>query len=96
MTVEERPNVVFTNHVNKEGLRPLTFQKKLYDKNKNAIHSNEDETVFSFRLQLTNGADYDLKPANMVKYHVRDEDGNYCEWNALKELKKRKLLLKLQ
>lgn len=82
MTVEERPNVVFTNHVNKEGLRPLTFQKKLYDKNKNAIHSNEDETVFSFRLQLTNGADYDLKPANMVKYHVRDEDGNYCEWNA--------------
>lgn len=80
--VKERPNVFLTNHINPEGLRPLTFQKKLYDENGDPLYADDDSTRFSFRLQLSNGTDLDLSPANMVKYYVRDPEGYYCTWSV--------------
>lgn len=81
-TVEERNTVAFNNHIDKDGLRSLTIEKKLLDENGNEISAQNDPTTFSFRLYLTNGADNNLELANMYKYRVLDPDGYLCRWSS--------------
>lgn len=90
--VSERANIVFTNQVNPDALRPLFFQKKLYDadyqpemtdaqKEEHKINADQDPTTFSFRLYLSNGITNERTLTNMVKYRVISPDGKYCTWN---------------
>ena len=80
--MEERNTVAFNNHIDKDGLRSLTIEKKLLDENGNEISAQNDPTTFSFRLYLTNGADNNLELANMYKYRVLDPDGYLCRWSS--------------
>ena len=76
-----RPRVTYRNNVDPTALRNLTIRKVLYDETgENELHF--DAAIFSFRLYL--GPEYEdgLSAANMQPYHVRDEDGVYCVWNA--------------
>lgn len=91
--VSDRTNIVFTNQVNPDALRPLYFQKKLYDadystnmsseeKEQHKITAEQDPTRFSFRLYLSNGITNERTLTNMVKYRVISPDGYYCTWNT--------------
>lgn len=91
-TVEEQSSVSFDNHVNPEGLRTLSFTKKLYDgdyvktmtpeeKAEHKLTAEEDPTKFAFRLYLSNGVTEDIPLAYMVKYRVLDPEGYYCRWD---------------
>ena len=86
----DRPSVTYTNAVNPEALRTLTITKELYDET--GEHSEEhelknDPAVFSFRLYLATEFDENLNDAaaNMHTYHVKDQNGNYCRWNAAEQ-----------
>lgn len=88
--VENRKNVTITNQVKPDALRPLYFQKKLYDADytpgmegaeNHKITAEQDPTTFSFRLYLSNGVTDELTLANMVKYRVISPNGKYCKWN---------------
>lgn len=81
--VEARKRVTFDNHVREGNNGNLTITKHLFDEHyeRRILHS-EDDTTFSFRLYLGTESDSfeNLPPANMYKYHVKDENGNYCVW----------------
>ncbi len=85
ISVKERPKVTFNNHVDPDGLRTLSFQKKIEDENGIRLDADDDPTVFDFRLYLSNGVDDKLMPANMVKYSVKDAEGYLCRWDAVNE-----------
>lgn len=75
----DRARVTYSNKVNENALRTLTFKKKLFKEDGvTPITSDEDDTEFEFRLYL--GTEFDDQPAlaNMHTYHVKDPDGNYC------------------
>ena len=79
----DRAKVTFVNTVDPAALRTLTVTKKLYrEDGKTAISPAEDRSVFNFRLYFGTEFDPELSPADMHTYHVKDEDGNYCSWNA--------------
>ncbi|MCR4845313.1 MAG: hypothetical protein K5865_01065 [Eubacterium sp.] len=83
-TVVERPNAAFKNEVDPEGLRTLTFEKRLFnEKSKtNRIHDEDDDTKFSFRLYIGREDDETLNLAYMVKYRVKNAEGMYCKWDS--------------
>ena len=81
LSVAERPVIMFDNHVNSQTLRTISFQKKLFDEHGDELSREEDNTVFSFRLYLSNGTDDNLELANMAKYYVTDPHGKLCTWN---------------
>ena len=81
LTVAQRPNVVFDNHVKSGALRTLSFTKALYDEDGNILTAEDDGTTFSFRLYLSNGVQENLIAANMFDYYVKDSDGYFCMWN---------------
>ena len=78
----DRARVTYTNEVNPEALRALSFTKRLFKENGiDEILYPDDLTTFSFRLYLA--AEFgELDAANMHTYHVKDPDGNYCRWDA--------------
>jgi hypothetical protein len=82
MEVSARPDVEFENHVDPDGLRDLSFQKQVLDENNNHLSAEDDKTLFSFRLYLSNGVTDNLVLADMVKYGVQDPKGYLCHWNA--------------
>ena len=64
-------------------MRTLTFSKKLFDADGTTpIPNSQDGTTFDFRLYLSAESDTVLSGADMHTYHVRDENGNYCSWDA--------------
>lgn len=82
-TADATPRVAFVNHVQPPALRTLTITKKLYDADGVTLLSSEDDTTtFDFRLYL--GTEDAAAPtlAYMFTYHVRDENHNYCSWDA--------------
>ena len=86
----DRPRVNYVNAVNREAMRTLTFRKKLYDADgSTSISHAQDGTVFDFRLYLGTESDTELSGANMHTYHVRDESGNYCSWDAANQMFKK-------
>ncbi len=81
--VEARKRVTFDNHVREGNHGNLTITKHLFDEHyERRILHTEDDTTFSFRLYLgtENDSFENLPPANMYRYHVKDENGNYCIW----------------
>ena len=79
----DRAKAAFVNTVDPAALRTFTVTKRLYrEDGKTAISYKEDSSVFSFRLYFGTEFDTDLYPADMHTYHVKDQDGNYCSWNA--------------
>ena len=80
--VVKKPTIVFENHVDRDALRTLAIEKRLYDEAGNEIPPGEDDNTFSYRLYLSNGADDVLRLANMHKYYVKDPEGNICSWDA--------------
>lgn len=89
-TPDKRAKVDYVNHVNPDAIRNIRITKKLYNETGTVeINYPDDETEFSFRLYLaTEFVDEDLieeYAANMHTYHVKDADGNYCEWNATEQ-----------
>ena len=84
-TVEARKVVTFENHVNPEGLRTLSIDKKLLDEEGNELTADQDSTTFSFRLYLTNGSDDQLQLVNLYKYRVRDPQKKLCRWDATEQ-----------
>ena len=80
-TTKERARVAYVNQVNPDALRTLTIMKKLYDETgENELRN--DTARFSFRLALGTEYDTELTPAMMYTYHVKDQEGAYCVWNA--------------
>ena len=80
-TMKDRPRVHYENVVDPEALRTLTFTKRLFDTDGHTpIH--DDPTTFSFRLYLSTESDTELAGASMYTYHVKDENGYYCRWDA--------------
>jgi Predicted outer membrane protein len=82
ISVKDRPNVNFENHVDPENLRTLTFKKRLLDEEGNNLQMTDDGTLFSFRLYLSNGVDDTLNKASAVKYCVQDDHKKLCIWDA--------------
>ena len=78
-SVSDRQRVEFDNHVNKDAVRTLTIEKKLFEPD-GATPIHNDPTGFSFRLYLGNENDAadDLTLADTKAYCVKDPDGNYC------------------
>ncbi len=83
-TTRNRSRVVYTNRVNPDALRTLTFRKVLYDETGENEVTN-DPTPFAFRLYLGTEFEEDLSLAYLYSYHVKDPDGNYCVWNTANE-----------
>ena len=84
-TTDNRPKVSYSNDVNPDALRTLTFTKMLYHEDGTTpITADEDATTFAFRLYLATEFDKDLDntPASMYIYHVKDPNGYYCAWDA--------------
>lgn len=91
-SVATHTSTVFVNEINEKALRPLFITKKLYDESGNELNYDEsangttggnsynDNTLFQFRLYLTNGVDDELRLANMAKYRVKNASGFYCKW----------------
>ena len=78
---KERSRVTYRNNVDPAALRNLTIRKVLYDETgTHELHF--DSAIFGLRLYL--GAEYEDSPSltNMAKYHVKNEEGVYCVWNA--------------
>ena len=82
LSIAQRPMMVFDNHVNPSSLRTLSFRKKLLDEKGDELTAEQDPTVFSFRLYLSNGSDDTPELANMAKYYVTDPDGMLCVWDS--------------
>ena len=84
-TTQNRSKVEFDNHVKEGAMRTLSVRKKLYDADGVTVlhYPDDNETPFSFRVYLGNeNTDPENVPAaNMYRYHVKDEDGNYCRWD---------------
>ena len=79
-TIQERPHVVYDNHISESAIRTLTITKKTYDfTGENEI--NDPDSLFNFRLYLA-GEDNTFVPANMKSYTLKDQSGHYCRWNA--------------
>lgn len=81
-SVESRPRVEYDNHVNQNALRNLFITKRLFaEDGVTPLTKTQDDTVFNFRVYV--GTENDATPtlANMVDYHVLDEQGNYCKWS---------------
>ena len=81
---KDRSRVVYRNDVDPAALRNLTIRKVLYDETgTHELHG--DSARFGFRLYL--GAEYEdgLSLTNMAAYHVRNEAGEYCVWNAAQQ-----------
>ena len=89
-TAKNRTTVQYDNEVKEGALRTLYIQKKLYKEDGvTEIHSSECNESFNFRLYLSGEFGPDITESNkgsyaayMYKYHVLDEQGNYCEWVA--------------
>ena len=82
MDVKTRPDVTFDNHVDPDGLRTLSFQKKIYDEYDHELSAEEDKTTYDFRLYLSDGVTDDLALANMKQYSVMNPDEYLCFWDA--------------
>ncbi len=82
LSVEERPNMIFENHINPTALRTLSIKKQLFDEQGHELSASDDETTFSFRLSLSNGADDVISLANMVAYNVKSPAGKLCTWDV--------------
>ncbi len=84
MAARARAAAKFDNIVKPEAFRELSIEKVLYDENgERRITYEENQTLFNFRLYL--GTEYEtgsLQLANMQPYHVKDNNGNYCRWDA--------------
>lgn len=90
----ERTRVIYTNHIKESAMRSLTIRKRLYaEDGVTEIHHDDpifgvDSAIFGFRLyfrdenaEILPGED-GFQPANMRSYHVKDNNGNYCYWDA--------------
>ncbi len=79
--IVDRPTVVYDNHVQPPGKKPLVFTKKLYDFDGKLLTVDDDETTFTFRLYLGDEKDANPTRADMHEYFVKDPTGNYCKWD---------------
>lgn len=81
-TTDNRSRVNYVNKVNPAALRTLTIKKQLYDADgATPISYSENQTEFTFRMYLASEFS-ELDVANMQTYHVKDPDGNYCQWDS--------------
>ncbi len=82
ISVAQRPSIVFENHVDPASLRTISIEKTLLDEQGHTLTASQDQSVFNYRLYLSNGTDDTLELANMTKYYVTDSSGNLCHWDA--------------
>ena len=92
-TLNNRPNVDYTNHVKEGAMRALEITKRLYDVDGHTLlhydlkngetESQQNLTTFDFRLYLGDeNADPDQLPAaRNHSYYVKNRDGYYCRWS---------------
>lgn len=82
--VVDVPTAIFDNNVRENSMRSLSITKKLYSDRSmtHEISADEDDTPFSIRLYISNGASADLEPANFMKYYVLDENKHLCSWDS--------------
>lgn len=76
--VREQPNIKFENRINTENIRHLDITKYLYNDQAKTARITDD-TTFNFRLYLSNGTSSVLSLAQLRKYYVLDESGNFCK-----------------
>ena len=81
-TTDNRASVSYVNEVNPDALRTLTIKKRLFDEYGLVDISAQDTSSFNFRLYLGTEFDESLELADMYSYHVKDNHGNYCIWDA--------------
>ncbi len=84
-TTDGRAKVNYVNAVVPDALRTLTISKQLFEEDGTTrIHYPDNDTAFIFRLRMA--TEYgELTDANMYTYHVKDADGNYCQWDAAQQ-----------
>ncbi len=83
MASKERNRVTFENHVRTGTKGSLRFTKHLWDETgTQEIH--DDDTTFNFRLYIGSENDsFDNLPiANLYKYHVLNQNLEYCRWDS--------------
>ena len=87
--MEDRPQVTYINEVDSTKLGKLNIKKELYrpksDGSYELIPHAENQEEFEFRLYLAPGLQGELTDddlTNMQTYHVKDENGDYCRWDA--------------
>ncbi len=78
--VRYRPRVAYVNHVDPDSINVLTVEKRLYQAD-GVTEILNDSAVFAFRVYFAGQFDDECTAANMVTYHVRDAQGNYCSWS---------------
>ena len=76
-----RARVAYVNAVNPDALRTLSITKELFNES-GETELRTDNATFNFRLYFGTEFDSTLTLANMYTYHVKDQNGNYCTWNA--------------
>ena len=85
-TTGNRPRAEYSNQVDPDAMRTLSFEKLVYDSEGNPIPEEQYENIsekFNFRLYLGDefSDENDLAPANMYSYYVKAPGGSYCRWN---------------
>ena len=83
-TMEDRPNVDYDNHVSEGAMRTLSTKKILYDVDgQNRLSSDQDDTLFRFRLYLGNEFtdEANIPLAGSYPYLVKNPNGYYCRWD---------------
>ena len=85
MATKERTRVTYNNHVRDGVLRTLSVTKRMYNEDGSTELNHDDiPEVFSFRLYLGTENDRieELPLANLQRYFVLDNNGNFCRWDA--------------
>lgn len=85
-TTGNRPRAEYSNQVDPDAMRTLSFEKLVYDSEGNPISDEQLANIsskFNFRLYLGDefSDENDLALANMYSYYVKAPGGSYCRWN---------------
>ena len=97
-SVEERPEVKYTNEVDPDSMRTLTITKVLWDENGFTIDNEgtdsgtrvgnqligyiNDDAKFSYVVSMSAQDSSSLVPARNKNYYIKDPYKNYCKWDV--------------
>lgn len=85
-----RSRVMYINTIKKDALRNLYIRKTVYNESaEQVVHDdyNSEATTFGFRLSFkTENSTEGMVAANRIPYYIKDENGNYCEWNVERQI----------
>ena len=94
-SIEDRPEVEYTNEVDPDSLRTLTITKKLWDENGYTIENEgtdsetrvgnqligyiDDDALFSYVVSMSAQGSPSVIPVRNKNYYVKNPEGYYCK-----------------